>query len=105
MGNKIQGIREKLSCFSEIYEKLAEDLREKDPPHSQRCFEEAETFRRMAEEIVRLEPVKPEIEGGGTSWFFVCGECHTSINPKDRFCRGCGRPLEWDETTSGNTQD
>ena len=36
-----------------------------------------------------------ELEGGGSSWWYVCGECHTAINPKDKFCHECGRRLIW----------
>ena len=105
MENKIQRLQDRLKCFGEIYERMAEDLKEKDPPRSQRYFGEAETFRTMAEEILRLEPAEPEIEGGENSWYWVCGECRGAIHQMDRFCRGCGRPLQWDETTSGNTRD
>ena len=45
------------------------------------------------------EPVKPEQEhsGGGLTWWNVCGNCKTAINPNDKFCRKCGRPVEWPE--------
>lgn len=42
------------------------------------------------------EPVPVEIEGGGTTWFFVCGECHGAVDPGQERCRQCGRRLKWD---------
>ena len=40
------------------------------------------------------EPVEPELEGGGSSWWHVCGECHGTIDENDLFCRHCGRPVK-----------
>ena len=45
--------------------------------------------------IAEQKPVEPEIEGGGYSWFYVCGECHGSINSYDKYCRHCGREIDW----------
>lgn len=57
------------------------------------------------EDAIRLlkeqEPVEPEMEGGGSegsSWWFVCSECHTNIGPYDHYCRECGRKIKWAET-------
>lgn len=51
----------------------------------------------IEEELTEEETVRPELEGGGNSWWYVCGECHTMIDSRDRFCRQCGRGLEWGE--------
>ena len=40
------------------------------------------------------EPVEPEMEGGGSSWWHVCGKCHGMIDKNDLFCRHCGRPVK-----------
>lgn len=40
------------------------------------------------------EPVEMEIEGGGASWWYVCEECHGSVDYYDIFCRHCGRPFK-----------
>lgn len=37
-----------------------------------------------------------EIEGGGTTWWYICGECHGSINPRDEICPHCKRVLLWE---------
>jgi hypothetical protein len=34
-----------------------------------------------------------ELEGGGSSWWHVCGECHGAVDESDKFCKHCGRPL------------
>lgn len=42
------------------------------------------------------EPVEPEYEGDARStWWWVCGECHTTVEEKDKFCRECGRRILW----------
>lgn len=39
------------------------------------------------------EPVEAEIEGGGSNWWYVCGECHGAIDRADQYCRHCGRKV------------
>ena len=56
----------------------------------------------MSMEVLELlaeqEPVQPEREhsGGGTTWWNVCGACRTAINPNDKYCHECGRPVKWE---------
>ena len=40
------------------------------------------------------EPVGIEIEGGGSTWWYVCEDCHGAINDSDKYCRHCGRRLK-----------
>ena len=44
------------------------------------------------------EAAKPEMEhsGSGVTWWNVCGNCKTAINPNDKFCHECGRPILWE---------
>ena len=44
------------------------------------------------------EPVKPHTDngGGGVTWWLVCGACKAAINPNDKFCHECGRPVLWE---------
>lgn len=44
---------------------------------------------------LQLRQAEAEMEGGGHTWFFVCGECHTAIDTKDKYCRECGREIIW----------
>ena len=32
-----------------------------------------------------------------TSWWYVCGNCKASINPNDKYCHECGRPVKWND--------
>lgn len=44
------------------------------------------------------EAVKPlrEHSGGGTTWWNICGNCRTAINPNDKFCHECGKAVKWE---------
>ena len=42
------------------------------------------------------KPVPAELEGGGHSWWWVCGDCHGPIDYKEEICRHCGVRVEWD---------
>lgn len=55
--------------------------------------EEAETCLELAdaELITCAEPVETEVEGGGSSWWYVCEECHGPVDRSDNYCRHCGR--------------
>ena len=51
----------------------------------------------MAEELLeRDKPVHAELEGGGSTWWYVCEECHTAIDTGAHFCGQCGRPILWE---------
>lgn len=41
-----------------------------------------------------LDPVEPELEGGGSTWWYVCGECHGAIDNWDNYCKHCGRMIK-----------
>ena len=45
------------------------------------------------------EPVKPakEYSGGGVTWWYVCGDCLTAINPNDKYCHECGKKVKWND--------
>ena len=42
------------------------------------------------------EPVEPEFEGGGYSWYWVCGDCHGIIKQGEEVCHHCKRRIKWD---------
>jgi hypothetical protein len=44
--------------------------------------------------IKRLTPKQIETEGGGSTWWHVCPECHGAVDSEDHFCRHCGQALE-----------
>ena len=51
----------------------------------------------LEEILFSQEPVKPEREasGSGLTWWNVCGSCRTAINPNDKYCHECGKPVDW----------
>ena len=55
---------------------------------AEKCLELAE-----AEHTLLMEPVQANVEGGGNSWWYVCGECRSSLNPGDKYCHECGRKV------------
>ena len=58
---------------------------------AEKCLELAE-----AEDTIFMDPVPTEIEGDCRSeWWYVCGECHSSLNPNDKYCHECGRRMKW----------
>ena len=38
-----------------------------------------------------------DIEGDRWTWWYVCMECRTPVNPKDKVCPECKRELRWDD--------
>ena len=44
--------------------------------------------------IDRETPAEKEIEGDPSTWWYVCPECHTAVDPGDRYCRECGQRLK-----------
>lgn len=55
--------------------------------------EEDKTLDSAIALLKELEPVEPEMEGGGSTWWMVCGECHGQIDGNDDYCRHCGRRI------------
>ena len=47
-----------------------------------------------AKELKRNIPQEMEIEGGNTTYWNVCPECHGAIDKKDHFCRHCGQAVK-----------
>ena len=52
-------------------------------------------YKEVAEQLEQKEPLPAEMEGGGSSWWYVCGDCHGAININDHYCRHCGRGVTW----------
>ena len=45
--------------------------------------------------FAQAAPVEPEIEGGNTTYWYVCSECHGQIDTRDQYCRHCGGKVKW----------
>ena len=58
-------------------------------------------YNRIAKKVQKTETepetVEAEIEGGGSTWWYVCEDCRTAIDSRDKFCRQCGRRIKWTE--------
>ena len=81
-----------LGILADYFLQVAIAQRDKDIDVSLKSYQTSEMMKDLAE---RITPAEAEIEGGGASWFFVCGECHGQIDRSDGFCRNCGHPVEW----------
>ena len=63
---------------------------------------ELERVRQIKADAITIlkepEAVEPEKEhsGSGVTWWNVCGNCKTAINPNDKFCHECGRRIKWE---------
>ena len=51
-------------------------------------------IKEAAEALRRNIPQEMEMEGGGSSWWYVCPECQGAIDKQDRFCRHCGQAVK-----------
>ena len=40
--------------------------------------------------------VEAEIEGDRWLWYYVCSECHSEINYREKTCRCCGGIIRWE---------
>ena len=54
----------------------------------------SEKAGKAAEELKRNVPQEMEIEGGGTTWWHVCPECHGAIDRDDQYCKHCGQAVK-----------
>ena len=72
---------------------VAVELRTSNPQKSHEDFERAQICEQAVNELTRNEPKEMEIEGG-TTWWYVCPECHGAIDRQDRFCRHCGQAVK-----------
>ena len=90
-------IKKLINDLEEIYKgsfEVGMELRNISPHLSYTFHRISEVNRNAEEQLKRLIPVKREMEGGGSTWFYVCEECHGPVDSRDGFCRHCGRPLE-----------
>jgi len=58
---------------------------------------EVRNIAKAALELLKeQEPVEPRIQtsSSGVTWWNVCGNCQTAINPNDKYCHECGRPVK-----------
>ena len=73
---------------------IANAARTKETKKSFFFWKMSDMMTRAAEALKRNVPREMETEGGGSTWFLVCPECHGTVDPKDHFCRYCGQALK-----------
>ena len=91
---EIEKLIGELEELKDSFEKIAFNLRTSDPEMSYRSFHDSELIRGAVEELKRNIPQEMEIEGGGSTWWYVCPECHGAINSFDSFCSHCGQAVK-----------
>lgn len=73
---------------------IATAIRTEAPEKSFFFWKQADLMEKAMEGLRRNIPHEMETEGGGSSWWYVCPECHGAIDQQDRFCRHCGQAVK-----------
>ena len=92
---RMEELIEKLNAAVTKSMDVATAIRMEMPEQSFFFFQQAELMSKAVEELKRNIPEPVETECGGTMWFFVCGDCHGIVDTKDKYCRHCGRKIDW----------
>ena len=74
---------------------LVQDCKDAISVHPEQTLEDYNVFSVLCNVQKFLTPVPAEIEGGGHTWYMVCGECHGVIDNNDTFCKHCGYEIDW----------
>lgn len=70
---------------------IATSMRTEAPASSMFWFKMAELMETAAKTLESRLPVEEELEGGGTTWWYVCSECRGAVDTSDMYCKHCGR--------------
>ena len=80
-------------------EKLLITLQSRIDEARNRCSKVTTIFTKTVSQCMKiikdLEPVEPEIENGNSTYWYVCGECHTYLPETHKYCHECGRKVKW----------
>jgi len=63
-------------------------------PIAYKAYQISKASGQAADALRRNIPQEMETEGGGSTWFLVCPECHGAIDAKDKYCRYCGQAVK-----------
>lgn len=96
MAEKRKSLKEQLLEMAESLHEMAVNYKKKEPQASFMIWKIEDMLEKAAKQIEGRKKVHAEIEGGGTTWFYVCDECHTAIDTYDKFCRQCGGEIIWE---------
>ena len=50
----------------------------------------------LIEILEQNKPSPVDMEGAGSNWVYVCGECHAALDSWDKYCHECGRRIQWE---------
>lgn len=53
------------------------------------------------QEAVEPKLYTPESKTIWSNWH-ICGACEHPVDPGDKFCRECGRPIKWEENSDAS---
>ena len=90
----MEEIIERLEGLAESFMEIAKETRTDDSDISFIFFQRWELMEKAAAALKRNIPQEMELEGGGSSWWYVCSECHGAIDKQDEFCRHCGQAVK-----------
>ena len=100
----LEGVKEELKVFAEATaEERGLEIKsieyEITDSKEREGYKEIKIISKMKnkEEKEEKETTEPELEGGGHSWYWVCGECRKIISDRYKYCPGCGRKIKWDD--------
>lgn len=72
---------------------IATAIRTDQPASSVFWFKMAELMEEAAKTLESSMPAEIELEGGGSTWWYVCEECRGAVDTSDNYCKHCGRKL------------
>ena len=87
-------------CIFDLYDtdkKHNSICKSTNPPSNPWELEDCPFCKTIASLLKEQEPLPAEFEGGGYTWFYVCGDCHGQIDERDAYCRHCGRKVKWEK--------
>ena len=92
---EMQTLIQQLQEIEKVFMELArQNTRSKPDALSWNAYRISGACGKAAEELKRNIPQEMEVEGGGSSWWYVCPDCHGAVDKQDRFCRHCGQAVK-----------
>ena len=94
---KTETIRDLRSALAELHGGfigLAISHRETNPELSYSFYKHSEECLQAYSTLEAWIPKEMEMEGGGSTWWYVCPECHGAIDQNDHYCRHCGQAIK-----------
>jgi hypothetical protein len=94
-GKEVQTMPDRGKDITEAFDKAIKEVWNDEDYYDMGYNNGLKEGKNIALELMKeREPLVPELEGGGSSWWYVCGECHGAIDEHDEYCRHCGRKVK-----------